>query len=106
MLRILWIIPVSLLLVVSLKESRESFKIPMFIIGFIAACFLHSFFTDYEKIYSTLYTCSKQGLVISLFLVGSSISRETLKTVGGKVLGQAVILWIIVISAAMFYVKY
>jgi uncharacterized integral membrane protein (TIGR00698 family) len=106
MLRIIWIIPVSLILVFGLNENRESFKIPLFIIGFLIASFIHSFVKGFDVHFYLLYRIAKQGLVISLFIIGSSISLETIKTVGRKVFLHAVFLWIIVSIASLLYIKH
>jgi uncharacterized membrane protein YadS len=39
---------------------------------------------------------AKKGLTITLFLIGTSLSFETLKKVGVKPLIQGVILWILI----------
>jgi uncharacterized integral membrane protein (TIGR00698 family) len=106
MLRIIWIIPISLFLVLRFAENRESFKIPSFIIGFIGASCLFSFVPISPTIYQTAYIFAKQLMVASLFLIGSSISLQSIQQVGAKVLVQAVVLWILVSLAAFAFVKY
>lgn len=106
MLRILWIIPVSLLLFFGFKENRESFKIPLFIVGFLVVCCIHSFVGGFEAEYKLFYQMAKQGLVVSLFIIGSNISLTTLKNVGGKIFLQAVVLWIFVSVISLIFVKY
>lgn len=104
MLRIIWIIPVSLILVLGFSKNRESFKIPSFIVGFILASCLFSFFPAYKSIYLSLYGISKQLMVVSLLLIGSGISVENLKKIGGKVVFQAIGLWLIVCLLSLYYV--
>ncbi len=104
MLRILWIIPVSLLLVVGFAENRESFKIPMFIIGFVLASCLYSFVPLVQPLAKPVYAAAKQTMVVSLFLIGSNLSLSSLKAVGGAVLLQAVLLWLLVSIAALLFV--
>ncbi|TAF29492.1 MAG: putative sulfate exporter family transporter [Runella slithyformis] len=106
MLRILWIIPVSLALVLRFSESRESFKIPSFIIGFVLASCLFSFVPVSGDLYKNLYLAAKQGLVASLFLIGAGISLQAVRQVGLKVLVQAVVLWVLVSIVALLFVKY
>ncbi|AQG79915.1 YeiH family protein [Spirosoma montaniterrae] len=106
MLRILWIIPVSLLLVVGFAENRESFKIPMFIVGFVLASCLYSFVPAIQPLAKPLYTAAKQTMVVSLFLIGSNLSLSSLKAVGGAVLLQAVLLWVVVSISALLFVMY
>ena len=104
MLRVIWIIPISLIL--GFSENRESFKIPIFILGFIVASCVFSFLPKTSEICHLLYLCAKQAMVVSLFLIGSSISFENLKKVGKKVVIQAASVWIIVCLLSLFYVKY
>ncbi|MFT6204761.1 MAG: putative integral membrane protein (TIGR00698 family) [Spirosomataceae bacterium] len=104
MLRILWIIPVSLALLLNFEKNRETFKIPGFIIGFVMASLLFSSFPEWQANLLILNKIAKQLLVVSLFLIGSGVSLTALKTVGGKVLLQAVMLWVIVSSVALVYV--
>lgn len=106
MLRIIWIIPVSLILVFGYKENRDSFKIPLFIIGFIAVSCFHSFTKILPTYHHFAYQIAKQGLVASLFIVGSNISIKNLKQVGGKVFLQAICLWVIVCIVSLIFVKY
>ena len=106
MLRILWIIPVSLGLVLRFAENRESFKIPSFIIGFVLASCLFSFVPAGAFLFKNLYATAKQLMVVSLFLIGSGISLKAVQAVGRKVLLQAVLLWVVVSVVALLFVKY
>lgn len=106
MLRILWIIPVSLLLVLGIKENRESFKVPLFIIGFLLVCFIHSLFSDFTKFYDIAYKLAKQGLVMSLFVIGSNLSLDSIKKIGRQVFLQAIILWILVCIISLVFIKF
>jgi uncharacterized integral membrane protein (TIGR00698 family) len=106
MLRVLWIIPLSLALVLGIKENRESFKIPAFIIGFLATSFLYSVFPEYNAVYSILYKVSKQLMVLSLFFIGSSISFKSLKNVGVSVIIQASTVWILICILSLYYVSF
>ena len=85
MLRIIWIIPVSLMLVVGSLKNRESFKIPLFIVGFVLASCLYSFVPIVRPISGPIYMAAKQMMVASLFLIGSGMSVDALKAVGGRV---------------------
>jgi uncharacterized integral membrane protein (TIGR00698 family) len=105
MLRILWIIPVSLILVFGFKENRESFKIPMFIVGFLIVSCIHSFVNGFDSVYEILYKIAKQGLVMSLFIIGSNISIDSIKKVGGKIFLQAILLWILVSVISLVFIK-
>ena len=104
MLRILWIIPIALFLSFRGSENRESFKIPTFIVGFIAASCLFSFVPAGAAVYKNAYLLAKQMLVASLFLIGSGISFEAVRHTGGRVLVQAVVLWVLVSVVSLVFV--
>lgn len=106
MLRVLWIIPLSLALVLGLKENRESFKIPSFIIGFVLSSCLFSFVPQYQEWYLMLYKVAKQIMVLSLFLIGSSISFENIKKIGITVILQASTVWITICLLSLCYVMF
>jgi uncharacterized membrane protein YadS len=47
---------------------------------------------------------AKAGLTITLFLIGASLSRETLKKVGIKPLIQGILLWILISVVSLWAV--
>ncbi len=104
MLRILWIIPVSLFLVLRFSENRESFKIPTFIVGFVAASCLFSFVPAGGALYKTAFVLAKQMMVASLFLIGSGVSLAAVRQTGIGVLVQAVVRWVVVSVVSLCYV--
>ncbi len=106
MLRVLWIIPLSLALVFGFKENRESFKIPSFIVGFLVASCLFSFLPQFKEYYTFVYKIAKQIMVLSLFLIGSSISFESFKKVGISVILQASTVWIVICLLSLYYVMF
>ena len=53
--------------------------------------------------WEVLAAVARQGLVMTLFLVGNGLSREVLRRVGVRPLAQGLILWVIV-SATMLAV--
>lgn len=104
MLRVLWIIPISLGLVLGFTQNRESFKVPTFIIGFVVASCVYSGLPEYQNLYHFFYLVSKQAMILSLFFIGASISIENIKNVGKKVVLQAVGLWLIICLLSLYYV--
>jgi uncharacterized integral membrane protein (TIGR00698 family) len=106
MLRIIWIIPVLIILVMGFSENRKAFKVPLFIIGFIITSCLFSFLPSYETVFTNLYAVAKQVLVVSLFLVGSGVSLAIVNQLGKRILLQAVLLWIVVSISALLFVIY
>lgn len=93
--RALWIMP-SALLAAWFTKSEGKAKFPLFIIGFIAAAAIKTALPQFEQLWHPLNSIAKQSLVVTLFLIGSGLTREVLGKTGIKPLAQGVTLWIIV----------
>ncbi len=102
--RALWIIPVSLVSGMFFKSEVKKVKIPYFIFAFVAAMLINSSFTNLQNLFHTIFLISRQGLVITLFLIGSNITITTIKTVGYKPFLLGVVLWIIMSSITLLAV--
>lgn len=48
------------------------------------------------SIFDSLVNLAKAGMTLTLFLIGASLSRKTLKAVGVRPLVQGIILWIVI----------
>lgn len=94
--RALWIIPVTLVSAFLFKSDVKKVTIPWFILFFFIAMLVNSYFTFIHPVSSFIFILSRQGLVVTLFLIGTNISRETLKNVGIKPFLLGILLWIIV----------
>ncbi|SFC05151.1 YeiH family protein [Pseudoalteromonas denitrificans] len=93
--RAMWIIPYTVL-AGSFSKSEEKATIPLFIIGFILAAMINTYFPQWDNVWSNINGASKQILVMCLFLIGSGLSKNIIKQVGIKPLLMAVILWVAV----------
>ena len=49
-----------------------------------------------EWLVDSLVWVAKRGMVVTLFLIGASLSLKSIKAVGVKPLLQAVILWVVI----------
>ncbi len=92
--RALWIIPMSLLTMFLFKTKGTKVKIPWFIGYFIIAILLNTYFPVFDGFSQIATAGAKSGLNLTLFLIGSTISIQTLKTISWKPLLLALILWI------------
>ncbi|MFJ1439361.1 YeiH family protein [Capnocytophaga canimorsus] len=92
--RALWIIPLSLLTMWLFKGKSNRIKIPWFIGGFVLAILVNTYLPIPEVITNTITLTAKAGLHLTLFLIGSTLSYETLRNVGVKPLIFSVLLWI------------
>jgi len=93
--RALWIAPCTLVAGL-FNKSEERVGIPLFILGFIAAAFINTWFPSFDSLWNGLYAVSKQALVMTLFLIGAGLTKKVLGQVGVKPLLLGVVLWIAV----------
>ena len=65
---------------------------------FLLATVLRTYAPDFilPSLFDSLVIMAKTGLTVTLFLVGASLSRETLKKVGVRPLAQGILLWIVI----------
>jgi uncharacterized integral membrane protein (TIGR00698 family) len=94
--RALWIIPLAVILAFIKKGKNKKITIPWFILFFIVASIITTLVPQGEEVYKWIKIIAKHGLVLTLFLIGSSLTRQDIKTVGIKPMIQGVILWIII----------
>lgn len=95
--RALWIIPVSLLSMWLFKGDGRKVSIPYFIGLFVLAMLANTFLPDITSVFnSQVVALSKIGLTITLFLIGTSLSPDRLRTVGFRPLVLGVMLWVVV----------
>lgn len=104
--RALWIIPLSIFTVLLHKGNSKKINIPYFIGFFILAMLISTFFPEGESVYSYLVFFSKKALVVTLFLIGTGLSLETIRSVGGKTFLMGLLLWIVVSLGVLGVVYY
>ncbi|PYU63259.1 MAG: hypothetical protein DMG55_01060, partial [Acidobacteria bacterium] len=75
-------------------DSRPRPQLPWFIAFFVLATILNTYFPAFEHPANWLFTLGRLGLTATLFLIGSGISRATLKEVGWRPLLLGVLLWL------------
>jgi uncharacterized integral membrane protein (TIGR00698 family) len=93
--RALWIVPLSVVTAVAFK-SKARIQWPWFILFFCVAALLNTLLPQSYRIFGALNHMGKLGLTVTLFLIGASLNRETLRKVGIRPLLQALTLWVIV----------
>jgi len=98
--RALWIVPLSVATAATLK-SKARIQWPWFILFFCIAALLNTILPAFNPAFSTLSRLGKIGLTVTLFLIGTGLSKETLKKVGVRPLLQGLTLWIIVGTATL-----
>jgi uncharacterized integral membrane protein (TIGR00698 family) len=98
--RALWIVPLTLIL----GRARAKARPPWFILGFIAMAAIFTYLPALQPAASVIEAVGRRGLVLTLFLIGSTLSRDVLRTVGPKPFIQGVALWVIAALAALGFV--
>jgi uncharacterized integral membrane protein (TIGR00698 family) len=103
--RALWIVPVALGLA-AVKQNRAQSRhvkiyLPWFILWFCLAAVMNSYVPVFHAEYTTLAKLGRLGLAVTLFLIGTGISRETIRTVGARPMIQGILLWIVVGSVSL-----
>lgn len=93
--RAIWIMPLAFG-ASWLKGSKQRATIPFFIIGFVAAAGLRTLIPQLNHLWDSLHTAARQSLAVTLFLIGSGLSREALRHVGTGPLFHGITLWLLV----------
>lgn len=104
--RTLWIIPLSIFSVFVFKTSINKIRFPYFILLFIGAVISTDFEVVSEGTTLLLVLLSKRILVLTLFLVGTSISVKEVRTTGYKPLVLAVALWMFIAVFSLTYILF
>ena len=102
--RALWIIPLSLLSAYFFKSRGTKITVPLFILFFILAMLANSWLPLPAAFTGGIVAASKASLVVCLFLIGASLSLETIRSVGWKPLALGLSLWAAIGALALFAV--
>jgi uncharacterized integral membrane protein (TIGR00698 family) len=120
--RALWIVPLTLgtasvrARLLSRSEKKESAPEnagkkkkktawPLFILFFLGAAVMSTYVTALSPAYPWLSKAGRIGLTITLFLIGTGMSRASLKKVGVRPLVQGVVLWIVVATGSLLIIR-
>lgn len=102
--RALWIVPVSLGTSMARKSSARV-QWPWFIGLFILAAVANTFLHPLQPVYPVLKHLGMLGLTVTLFLIGTGLSRKTLREVGVRPMLQGVLLWIVVATVSLTLIR-
>jgi uncharacterized membrane protein YadS len=101
--RALWIVPLSIATALWMK-SKARIQWPWFILFFILAAIANTFSPRMSGTFAVLNHIGRLGLTATLFLIGTNLTKETLKKVGVWPLFQGFVLWIIVGTGTLLLV--
>jgi len=99
--RALWIVPVSVA-TAAITKTRGGIKLPWFILLFCLAAVMKSYVPQLSFAYPRIDHLGELGLAVTLFLIGTGITRSTIKEVGARPMLQGVMLWAVVGSVSLF----
>lgn len=104
--RALWIVPITIASGYFYHKrggqvAQEKAKRPWFILGFIIAAALVTWVPELRPAGHIVESIAKRSLVLTLFLIGTNLTLDTLKAVGMRPLIQGVLLWISVATLTL-----
>ena len=94
--RALWIIPLAIVTMFLFREKGSKISIPWFIFIFILAMIVNTYVSLPEWFVNAMVWVARRGMVVTLFLIGASLSLATVRQVGIKPLLLAISLWVII----------
>jgi uncharacterized integral membrane protein (TIGR00698 family) len=113
--RALWIVPLALATAAFKRRKSElgpesaargasKIHFPWFILFFCLAAVLNTYIPTIQQGSHALFVLGRLGLTATLFLIGTGISRATLKEVGWRPLLQGVLLWAVVGLTSLYFI--
>lgn len=102
--RALWIVPIALITAAVVK-SKTKIQWPWFILFFCLAAVANTYLPALGPVYPVMYKLGRVGLTVTLFLIGTGLSKATIKQVGARPLLQGVILWAIVAVSTLMAIR-
>ncbi|MCU1286641.1 MAG: hypothetical protein JWO13_2991 [Acidobacteriales bacterium] len=106
--RALWIVPVTLG-TAALREKKDvgsaAVQWPWFILFFLAAAVMNTYVAPGNAGYTLASRLARTGLTVTLFLIGTGISRASLKQVGVRPLAQGIALWLLVAVVSLTLIR-
>ncbi|MCE7993917.1 MAG: putative sulfate exporter family transporter [Roseivirga sp.] len=101
--RVLWIIPVMLILSLLNKRGKHM-KFPWFVLFFVLAVVINYWLSIPDWLGTAIFQLSKTLMTIVLFLIGTTLGLTKLRTIGYKPLLFGTVLWVLVASSSAFLI--
>ena len=102
--RALWIIPLAVATMFIFRDKTGRISIPWFIFMFIGAMIINTYIELPEFFTTAMVWIAKRGMVVTLFMIGASLSLSMVKKVGVRPLLLAVLLWVAIGVSSLFVV--
>lgn len=102
--RALWIVPLALA-TAAISKSSTRIQWPWFILYFCLAAVANTYVHALAPAFGAFSKLGRSGLTVTLFLIGTGISKATLRKVGVRPMLQGVVLWIIVATLSLWAIR-
>ena len=104
--RALWIVPITFIIGSWVNrgqkgQTQAKAKRPWFILGFLLVAALVTYIPALQPAGHLVEWAARRALVVTLFLIGASLTRATLAAVGFRPFAQGILLWIIVAGTTL-----
>lgn len=108
--RALWIIVVAFITMFIFKTKGKSVTLPLFILFFVLAMVINTYLLNqYEwgiSLGNGINDVSRKCLTLTMFFIGASLTKNTIRAVGIKSLMQGIILWIFISVITLAYLHW
>jgi len=110
--RALWIVPIAMAVGMirsrnqQLKAEITKSRKPWFILGFLLAATLVTFIPSLQGIGHQIEAMAKRLMVLTLFFIGTNLTKETIQTVGIAPFIQGVALWLVMAAGTLVAVTF
>ncbi|MGA8740235.1 MAG: putative sulfate exporter family transporter [Terracidiphilus sp.] len=102
--RALWIVPMSVGTAL-VQKSKAKIQWPWFILFFCLASVANTYVGVFQPAYSVLRHLGILGLTVTLFLIGTGISKRTIREVGVRPMLQGILLWAVVATGSLALIR-
>jgi uncharacterized integral membrane protein (TIGR00698 family) len=97
LIRTLWIVPLTFVLALTQNDrSIGKMKIPWFIALFVSSIVMAYFIPQWNNTFDHFYWLGRKGMVLALFLIGTSISVSEARETGTKSFFYGLALWALI----------
>ena len=104
--RAIWIVPLSLGAAwLNRAERKADAPWPWFIGGFLVASLLRTLVPALAPVAPVIVAFARAGFAVVLFLIGASLSKKTLQTVGWRPMVQGLMLWLFISVVALLVLR-
>jgi len=102
--RALWIVPLSVGTAMA-NKSKARIQWPWFILFFCLAAVFNTYAHIFQSAYPVLKHLGGIGLTVTLYLIGTGLSMNTLREVGVRPFLQGILLWLFVAVGSLTLIR-